>query len=507
MAYNPNNPNGQATMANSAPVVIASDQSALPIAGALAVNPAQNQAAIATRAVGETKLKSSFAQVLSGVDTSAFSLIQTGGGMTVSQTGGNLVVTTGTTANSETIIRSTTTYIDNVIMKWSVILSQRIASNNFFYELVDIIGDALPFTMNSATSITVTIATANPFTAASVGQSVYLGAIAGIATAIPGRYAISAVSGTAVTFTVAGFTASGSGTLSLFGWNYHQTVYNGTTATITQYDTQGKGWNSGFTSVNPAITTASPGVMGIMQVEDGQAAYLEQLTASTATSQLSQKASRVINTPVYGTVLALQIRALNGSTAPATTTTMTTGMVSVENFVSQPVNITGSKAQSLDYPMPVQVASALPTGANSIGAVTVSSGTITTVTTVGSVTALAAINSVATTNGLSIGTQVTPTTPATLSIKGTAGRLHFLQVGNPNIGSVYVKVFNLAAPTLGTTAANMNFLIPANSSINVAINDTGLFFSTAIVVAVTNGPALTDNTAITTGCTLNYSFI
>lgn len=30
MAYNPNNPNGQATMANSAPVVVASDQSSLP---------------------------------------------------------------------------------------------------------------------------------------------------------------------------------------------------------------------------------------------------------------------------------------------------------------------------------------------------------------------------------------------------------------------------------------------------------------------------------------------
>jgi hypothetical protein len=31
MAYNPNNPNGQATMANSAPVVVASDQSSIPI--------------------------------------------------------------------------------------------------------------------------------------------------------------------------------------------------------------------------------------------------------------------------------------------------------------------------------------------------------------------------------------------------------------------------------------------------------------------------------------------
>jgi hypothetical protein len=33
VAYNPNNPNGQATMANSAPVVIASNQSAVPISG------------------------------------------------------------------------------------------------------------------------------------------------------------------------------------------------------------------------------------------------------------------------------------------------------------------------------------------------------------------------------------------------------------------------------------------------------------------------------------------
>jgi len=31
MAYNPNNPNGQATMANSEPVVLASDQSAVPV--------------------------------------------------------------------------------------------------------------------------------------------------------------------------------------------------------------------------------------------------------------------------------------------------------------------------------------------------------------------------------------------------------------------------------------------------------------------------------------------
>jgi hypothetical protein len=38
MAFNANNPNGQATMANSAPVTIASDQSALPVSGTLGIS-------------------------------------------------------------------------------------------------------------------------------------------------------------------------------------------------------------------------------------------------------------------------------------------------------------------------------------------------------------------------------------------------------------------------------------------------------------------------------------
>lgn len=37
MAYNPTNPNGQATMANSSPVVVASDQSAVPVSGTVTV--------------------------------------------------------------------------------------------------------------------------------------------------------------------------------------------------------------------------------------------------------------------------------------------------------------------------------------------------------------------------------------------------------------------------------------------------------------------------------------
>lgn len=40
MSYNPQNPNGQATSANSSPVVIASDQSAVSVQGTVAIAPA-----------------------------------------------------------------------------------------------------------------------------------------------------------------------------------------------------------------------------------------------------------------------------------------------------------------------------------------------------------------------------------------------------------------------------------------------------------------------------------
>lgn len=135
---------------------------------------------------------------------------------------------------------------------------------------------------------------------------------------------------------------------------------------------------------------------------------------------------------------------------------------------------------------------------------TIASGTVTTVATV---TALTAFNGVATTNGQTLGTQISPTTPAGLSIKGTAGRLYWLHVGNPNATAVFVKIFNVAAPTLGTTSATLNINIPGTSSVSVAIPSTGLFFSTAIVLAVTGGASLTDNTTIAAGAEVNYSFI
>lgn len=478
---------GQQSASASLPVVVSSSQTATQPAAR------SSQGVIVTPA--QQKLfRTTFASVIaSGVDSSFFTVVATGSGQTISQSAGNLVLTTGTTVNSETILRSTQTFSGNMISRVQTILSQRIVNQNFFVELVDVLGDALAITISSATSATVTFAT-NPFTSANVGQSVYLGAYSGTGTFVPGRYAIASVAGSTVTFTVAGF-AAGTGTCSVFGWNYYQTTYNAAVATTSQYDAQRRGWSSGNTAIT-TNTTASPGHMLIMGNEDGNAYVADQLIATGTSVAVTQRGSRVVNLPEESTTLYLQIRFVNGSTAPASTTTWTIGMASVENYTATPTSSYNTKVQNLSNQAPVAV--------TNTPAVTVSSGTVTTVSTV---TALSAVNSVATTNGLSIGVVLTAATPAANTIKATAGRLMHISVGNPNAAIVYLNIFNVAAPTLGTTAANMKYLIPASSQTTIPINDIGLFFSTAIVTSVSGGSALTDNTSITAGCVVSYSWI
>lgn len=85
MAYNPNNPNGQATMANSAPVAIASDQSAVPVSAASLPLP--------------TGAATSALQTQPGVDIGDVTINNAAGASAVNiQDGGNSITVDGTVA-------------------------------------------------------------------------------------------------------------------------------------------------------------------------------------------------------------------------------------------------------------------------------------------------------------------------------------------------------------------------------------------------------------------------
>lgn len=101
-----------------------------------------------------------------------------------------------------------------------------------------------------------------------------------------------------------------------------------------------------------------------------------------------------------------------------------------------------------------------------------------------------------------------PATPAAQALKGAAGRLFGVYVLNSNALTRYLKIFNTASPTLGTTSAILDIPIPPSNGGPVFINfEGGIPFTAAITAAITGGRGVTDNTAITlndvTGFTLH----
>lgn len=89
---------------------------------------------------------------------------------------------------------------------------------------------------------------------------------------------------------------------------------------------------------------------------------------------------------------------------------------------------------------------------------------------------------------------MSPATPAAATIKATAGRLLGFYLQNSSTGLRSVKVFNVAAPTLGTTSATFEIDIPAGGVASMNF-EGGIAFATAMTYSVTAAKGLTDNTA------------
>jgi hypothetical protein len=437
-----------------------------------------SSSAVAVRALPQAVGRIGFTKnVSNGVDPDWGALVGSiGTGMGVNQTGGNLVITSGTTARSETIIRSTESWDGGIRMRIRSTLSQRIANNNFFAELVDVIGDSLAYSIGSATAITVTIPS-NPFTSDNVGQSMYIGGFSGTGTFLSGRYPIASVSGNNVTFTVAGF-AVGTGTCSIFGWNYYQLLYTSTTATQASYDTQRKGYASGATTAT-INTTASSGHLAIITGNDLTSTFADQLVASVAgTIQQSVRATRAENIP-DDVNLRMQIRVANGSTNPASTTTWTVGFVSISNYANQDVSLQDVRPMGTATGLPVEILRSASIATTPVTP-TVTNGTI---------------NSAASTN-------------ATL-IKSAAGTLWSIVISNINASARFVKLYNLnVAPTVGTSTPVLTIPVNSNDVVQVDGGANGIRFSTGIALAITALGPDSDTTAVTAGDTkviLNYT--
>jgi hypothetical protein len=312
-----------------------------------------------------------------------------------------------------------------------------------------------------------------------------IGAISG-ANGVPGRYAIASIpSVDTITFTVAGWPASGSCTVDLFGWNYVRWLYSGTTATAAAIDAQRYGWNSGDTTAT-INTTASPGHMAQTAIDGRNIYFSDTLVASSTTPAVAVRGHRYMNIPDDDVELFMYLWAFNGSTAPASTTTWTVGFVSVEDVVNTPVYLAGVRQQGFAAPIPV-VFPAAQTVALSANTPTLAAGT--------NLAADVGVQYRASATGAaSFVSVLSPATPSSATIKGSAGRLLSWQLQNSSTGLRSVKIFNATAPTLGTTSAAFEIDIPAGGK-DVVQLPGGIAFATAITYSVTAAKGLTDNTA------------
>jgi hypothetical protein len=145
------------------------------------------------------------------------------------------------------------------------------------------------------------------------------------------------------------------------------------------------------------------------------------------------------------------------------------------------------------------------TVAISSGAVTVSSGTITTVSTVTSATLAASANLV---GDVAVGVRANATNAGTIAkilsaastnatlVKATAGRVYGWSLSNTTAAYKFVKLFNKAtAPVPGTDVPVFTIGIPANSSVSIS-HPAGMAFATGIGYSITNLAADADTTVV-----------
>jgi hypothetical protein len=105
-----------------------------------------------------------------------------------------------------------------------------------------------------------------------------------------------------------------------------------------------------------------------------------------------------------------------------------------------------------------------------------------------------------TTGGASYSNEIAPATPAAVAVKTSAGNIYGVTAMNLGTTPVYIKFWDTTtAPTLGSTAANYQFMVPGNTGGAGVVIQFNFPRSHAnrIYYAVTGAISLTDDTSIT----------
>lgn len=405
--------------------------------------------------------------VTNGVDPDILNEMCVGAGMTRNQVGGNLVVTCGTTANEEFLARSLVSVRGAFSLVVSEAQSQRIANTNIGVWLADLIGTGLSMVVNSSTSVTVS-AVPGVWSAGNVGQSMNI-SCPSLAGCIPGRWAIASVANITatqadLTFTVAGWPGSGSGTVSLWGWNAFKMVANNATVTNMSFTSYRKGY--GLADTQATVSTYASGHM-YQVINDGTLATLGDSAQGSQTGNFSARGSRMQGIPDQDVELYVFLQALNGTTGPLSSTTWTFDKCSLEDIPNNKLFVAQSTRTAFNF------------------------ATLTAVAVTSQPTISTSSNGVSTFHHL-----ISANSTNATSVKSSAGGLALIAVSNNGASVAYFKLYNKASsPTVGTDTPIHTQLVPAGGH---AIIPEHIYrrLGTGVAYALTTGMAVADTGAV-----------
>lgn len=231
---------------------------------------------------------------------------------------------------------------------------------------------------------------------------------------------------------------------------------------------------NGATGLAVQVTGTYTGALSLQVTLDGArwetvtGAIITSMITGVGTATIASATVGVFTAPVHGALKA-RITGLAAMTGTAAVTLRGT-VAPTSSYVSQPTagNLNVTATLSANTPT-------LAAGANLAGDVGVQYRANAT----GAAGAVSALS---------------PATPAAGTIKASAGRLIGWQLVNNSAALRSVKLFNVAAPTLGTTAAAFEIDLAAGQRSDIQLPG-GISFATACTWSVTSAKGLTDNTA------------
>jgi len=223
-------------------------------------------------------------------------------------------------------------------------------------------------------------------------------------------------------------------------------------------------------------------------------------TAGTADAQV-----RSVQGIAGGTALEVDLAGNNDVTVTSGAITETNSTAILADTAAMDTNL-ATIAGAVSTEMQVDVVAALPAGTNAIGKLAANSGVdIGDVDVLSSAlptgAATAALQDAHATGGMSYHMLGIAAADNDAVIKASAATVYFVSIQSIDATPVYLKLFDLASFTPGTSTADMQFMAPSQgdalgSGLTINFGPHGIQFANGLCALVATGLALDNNTAV-----------